>query len=300
GVLARMVSEEPYAYGDGQEGVYVRAPGPDRKKANVGFLSIGMAFSFFIFWAFGAAGQPANMVRFMAFKDTRTLRRSVMLVAVYYSAIYFLLVVIFCCGRLLLEGMETNPDRTMPTLAKLLTASAGFPWLAGLLLAAPFAAVMSSVDSFLLVVSSSLVRDVYQPLFRQDASEAQIKRVSYLVTAVIGIGAALAALRPPTYLQDMIIFASSGLAACFLVPVGFALYWSRMTARGALLGMMGGFLTHCLLYLVGYGINGEFTVHPLLGLQPFVWDLMGSTLGVLLGSLSSRPLDEAVVRRFFG
>ncbi len=131
-------------------------------RSRFGFLAMGSAISFFIFWPFAATGQPSNMIRLLSFKDARTLRYSVVTVAIYYSMIYFSLVVIFCCARVLMPGMEIDPDRTMPDFAARLTSDVGMPWLAGLLVAAPFAAVMSSVDSFLLVVSSAVVRDMYQ------------------------------------------------------------------------------------------------------------------------------------------
>ena len=54
--------------------------------------------------------------------------------------------------------MDQTPDRIMPAMAFLLTENAGIPWLAGLIIAAPFAAAMSTVDSFMLMISSSFVR----------------------------------------------------------------------------------------------------------------------------------------------
>ena len=136
-----------YQYGAGQTGVYLTNPGPSETNS-LGFLAIGSAISFFIFWPFAATGQPSNLVRLLSFKDTKTLQYSVVTVSIYYSVIYFSLVVVFCCARVLLPGMEVDPDRTMPDLATHLTRVAGVPWLAGILVAAPFAAVMSSVDSF--------------------------------------------------------------------------------------------------------------------------------------------------------
>ncbi|NNE00531.1 MAG: hypothetical protein HKN47_24715, partial [Pirellulaceae bacterium] len=150
GVTLRVTKMVPYAYGAGRRGSYTSNPGPD-SQSSLGFLAIGTAFSFFVFWPFAATGQPSNMLRLMAFKDTKTLRYSVLTVSVYYSVIYFCLVIVFCCGRVLMSGMEVDPDRTMPDLASRLATNAGTPWLAGLLVAAPFAAVMSSVDSLLLM-----------------------------------------------------------------------------------------------------------------------------------------------------
>ena len=276
-VTATFTADETKGYGSGRKGVYVSAPGPHPERED-GFLNVWIAISFFFFWAFGSAGQPSNMVRLMAFKGTNVLRNAILAVSVYYTVIYLLLVVIFCCARILLPGMEVDSDRIMPELAAKVTGDAGVPWLAGLLLAAPFAAVMSSVDSFLLMVSSAVVRDIYQNRVNPNASEKRLKRLSYLVTAVVGILAMLAVLNPPQYLQSLIIFATSGLAGCFLMPVLLGLYWPQITAKGAIAGMLGGLGCHLSLYIAGYVIKGKFEAFKLLEFDPFIWSLVVSGL----------------------
>ena len=289
GYSATLTEMRPYAYGAGQPGVFLTAPGPD-ETSNLGYLSIMTAFSFFVFWAFGTAGQPGNMVRLMAFRETRTLRAAIVTVSIYFSFIYFTLVVIFCCGRTLLSGMEIDLDRTMPELATVLTAGAGVPWLAGILLAAPFAAVMSSVDSFLLVASSSLVRDVYQRFVRPEASESSVKRWSYLSTGLIGLAALLASLKAPERLQDVIVFASGGVGAAFLVPMTATLFWRRANGPGVVAGMLGGTATH--LFLHGSGWTP-------LGLNPFVWDQVGSLIALVVVSLLTAAPSPDLVSRYF-
>ena len=283
-VSTSFTPTEANGYGAGRKGVYVSAPGPHPDNED-GFLNVWVAVSFFFFWAFGSAGQPSNMVRLMAFNGTNVLRKAMLSISIYFTVIYLLLVVIFCCGRILLPGMEIDSDRIMPELAATVTSSAGVPWLAGLLLAAPFAAVMSSVDSFLLMVSSSVVRDIYQNRVNPDASEQRLKKLSYLVTAVVGILAMLAVLNPPEYLQDLIVFATSGLAGCFLMPVLLGLYWPGMTARGAIAGMLGGLGCHLGLYLIGWFVNGKFASCQLLEFNPFIWAILVSGLLSYLASL---------------
>ncbi len=294
-----ITDRSPYLAGAGKKGAYVSAPGPSAE-SDMGFLSIGMALSFFVFWSFGGAGQPSNMVRQMAFKDAPTLRRSIIMVAVYYSLIYFPLVIIFCCARVIVPGMEIEPDRVMPETARVLATAAGSPWLAGLIVAAPFAAVMSSVDSFLLMVSSGLVRDVYQRNVNPSVSEQQMKWLTYGVTSVVGVAAALAVLNPPQYLQNLIVFSTGGLAGCFLMPMALTLFWPRMTRAGVVAGMLGGCGTHIALYVAGYLVHGRFTVYSLLGLEAFMWDVVGAGLCSVAVSLRSKPLPESLIQRFFG
>jgi len=299
---ARLVAGEPleqYAYGAGQRGVYTSAPGPSRSNP-AGFLPILLAFSFFFFWNFGLVGNPAFMVRQMAYRDTRTLRRAIMVVTLYFGIIYLPLVLIFTSARILLPGMEIYPDRVMPEMAALLTSNAGMPWLAGLLIAAPFAAVMSSVDSFLLMVSSGLVRDIYQDKINPGASERRMKILTYSVTTAVGCLAFLAVLHPPLFLQDLIVFAVAGLAACFLVPGVMSLYWPRMTGSGAVAGMLGGCGTILALYFAGFVSTNRLSEYYLLGLHPFLWAILVSLVMAVVVSLKSSEPSQSLRERFFG
>ena len=90
GVVAlSAVDVVDYVYGasEDQQGAYVTGPGPHRESAT-GFLPLSLAISFFFMWAISGTGQPSNMVRLMAFKDTPTLRRSIFTVALYLSLIH--------------------------------------------------------------------------------------------------------------------------------------------------------------------------------------------------------------------
>jgi len=298
-VIAVRVDTEPYAYGAGKEGTYLSAPGPSPTKP-AGFLTVLLALSFFAFWNFSGAGQPSYMVRQMSYDHTKTLRRSIILVAVFFSVVYFPLVIIFTSARVLLPGMEVYPDRIMPELTAHVTAGAGVPWLAGLLVAAPFAAVMSSVDSFLLLVSSGVVRDIYQENIHPRASERTVRTLSYTVTATVGFLAVFAVLHPPRFLQDLIVFASGGLGASFLMPMLFALYWPRMTAPAAVWGMLSGALTILVLYLIGSQVRGVFGEYNLLGLHPFFWAMLVTTAVIVCVSRAGKRPSASLVETYFG
>ena len=297
-ITATITQMEGYRYGADQPGTYLTGPGPDRH-SDLGFLPLSLAVSFFFMWAISGSGQPSSMVRLMAFNNSLTLKRSIFTVSIYYSLIYFPLVIIFCCSRIFLPGMDLESDRIMPATAVFLSVGAGIPWLAGILVAAPFAAVMSTVDSFLLVISSALVRDVYQRNINPSVSEKRIKWMSYACTTFVGLAAVAGAVSPPQFLQDIIVYTGSGLAACFLAPVALGLYWPRVNAAGAIAGMLGGFLSHLLLYVTGYAVYGRFASYRLLGLDPLIWGLFASFLLVALVSKMTPPPPENLVRRYF-
>ena len=302
GVRVSNIDLMAYAYGEeeSQQGSYVIGPGPSPSSES-GFLPLSLAISFFFMWAISGTGQPANMVRLMAFRDTKTLQRSICTVAIYYTLIYFPLVVIFCCARVLLPGMEGESDRIMPAMAVYLTEHIGMGWLAGLLVAAPFAAVMSTVDSFLLLISSAWVRDVYQRNINPEASEKTIKLLSYLATFVVGTAAMIVAINPPQFLQDIIVYVGSGLAASFLAPIVYGLYWRRVNAAGAMGAMIGGFSMHLAMYVTGYFVNGKFfKPYQLFDFDPIIVGLFGSFIcGFIVTKLTAPPPQELVEKYFY-
>lgn len=288
-----------YQSGANQRGVYVSGPGPSPTKSD-GFLPLSLAVSFFFMWAISGAGQPSSMVRLMAFNNSQTLRRSIFTVAIYYSMIYFPLVIIFCCARVLLPGMEAEPDSIMPRMAIFLTDNIGMGWLAGFLVAAPFAAVMSTVDSFLLMISSALVRDIYQRNINPEVQEKTIKRLSYLFTLLVGTAAMLGAVNPPQFLQDIIVYTGSGLAACFLAPMVFGLYWPRANAQGCIAGMLAGFGAHLSMYVAGMFVNNSFfSPYRLLDFDPIIVGLFVSFATTYVATRLTPPPSRELVVKYF-
>lgn len=310
-----------------QDPKLVSGPGPGM------FLPLGMAFSYFLMWSVSSAGQPSGMVRLMSFKDTPSLRRALVLIAFYYILTYVSLLIIFTCARAIFPtqylrevGTEGQPDAIMPEMARHLTDQAGVPWAAGLLLAAPYAAIMSTVAAFLLLISSSLVRDLYQRTVNPNASQKTLKRVSYATTAVVGFVVLIGALNPPDFLQYIIVFTGAGQSSAFFFPMVLTLFWRRVTRQGVLAGMLGGGLTVFLLYLLGWvdirtrpatdgmglWLQNTFTFLPgwgeerldnfaplnLAGFDPIFWGFLVSLTLTVLVSLLTRPQEE-MVRKYF-
>lgn len=290
---------------------YLAGPGysPDSRA----FLTQGLAFSYFFVWIMGGIGSPAGVVRLMACKSVPTVRRSMLLLAVYNSCIYLPLVVICVCGRALVPALPAGKsDEIIPRLAMLTTADLpGGSLLAGLILAAPFGAVMSTVSTFLVVIASGLVRDVYQRWFHPEATWVELRRLTHLVMIGVGLIAVLANLRPVQFLQALVVFCSSGQAAAFAVPALMVCYWRRATAPGTIAAMLGGAGTILALYIVGWiltaggydpriGPETKFRPYYLAGMEPVVWGVLMSLVAGVTVSLATRPPSEAVLDRMFG
>jgi SSS family solute:Na+ symporter/sodium/pantothenate symporter len=246
------------------------------------------------------------MVRLMAFRDSRTLRYSIIYLTLYNLMIYVPLILIFVSARAILPNLEKT-DEVMPRLVVTLSN----PYVAGLILAAPYGAVMSTVSGWLLIISSGLVRDLYQRFLRPTASEKEIERASYAATIAVGVLVATLALRPPEFLQLIVVFSSAGMASSFLIPGIFGAFWRRANHQGAIAAMAAGAAMTLGLYLYGYilgqqgydpGIGasgGAFVPYYLLGFDPCVWGLSVSLVTGVIVTLLAPPPDPARVSLLF-
>lgn len=209
-------------------------PGP-------GGFDPAMMLSYSVMFGLLLLALPHVAVRAMAYKDSKAMHTAM----VFGPAIMALFTLGFGAmgvfARVLLGDVDV-PDMALPLLALDRLPGA----LAGALLAAPIAAVMSTVDSMILVVSGAIVRDLYVGYVKPDLADKKEARIGSVVSLSIGVIVLLLALNPPEYLQYLINFAIGGLEATLFVPLVLGLYWKRGNALGATLSIAGGMIWYLL------------------------------------------------------
>ncbi|MGE7690813.1 sodium/proline symporter PutP [Lysinibacillus sp. NPDC097214] len=193
-------------------------------------------------WGLGYFGQPHIIVRFMAIssvKETKQARR---------IGIGWMMLSLFGAIATALVGLayyEQNAGelKDAETVFIVLGQILFHPFIAGIMLAAILAAVMSTISSQLIVTSSALVEDIYKALFNKTADDKHyvfIGRVAVLVVAII---AAILAWNPDSSVLDLVGFAWAGFGAAFGPVILLSLYWRKLTNYGALSGMVAGAAT---------------------------------------------------------
>lgn len=283
------------------------AAGPGLRTDGTLFLPLTMAFSFFCFWPYAGMASPASVVRIMACKDTRVLRQSIFLLAIYNMCIYLPLIMICICAKSMMPDLA-KPDEVIPRMALKLTGE--FPlglgsWVSGIILAAPFGAIMATVSSYLLVIASGLVRDVYQRFISPEATEHELRRLTYAVMIAIGAIAVGLNVFPVKHLQTFVVFSSGCAASAFLMPTIMMCYWRRATAAGTIAAMLAGAAASSALTLTGLviaiqkGKPSDFHAYELLGFEPLLWGLSSSLVVGILVSLVTRPPDEKLISKLF-
>jgi len=221
----------------------------------VSFLAIGLPFM----------GVPQLMVRFMSARSEKSL-----VPAMTISVIVILLfdlgaVLTGMAGRALFPGLE-DPETILPVISTSLLN----PVLGGVMMVVVLAAIMSTVDSLLILASSAIVRDYLQKIRGSLKSDRTLAHMGKAVTLVIGVIGIVFALKQTPLIFWFVLFAWSGLGAAFGPVLLCALWYPRTSFAGAVAGMLGGFIT---------------TVVWVLWLKPHFYDLLEVIPGFAVGLL---------------
>lgn len=235
-------------------------------------------------WGLGYFGQPHILARFKATrsnKDLTTARR----IAVIWTALSMI-------GAMLvgLVGLVYVTNSGAPKLEDgekifMLLVNAMFhPVIAGILLAAILAAIMSTADSQLLVSSSAMAEDLYKQVLKKDATSEEIVRVGRFAVIIISLIALALAMTPDSSVLGLVSYAWAGFGAAFGPAIVLSLYWSRMNRNGALAGIVVGGVT---IVLWKQFTGGWFDVYEI------VPGIILSTISIVIVSLiTGEPEDQ--------
>ncbi len=199
-------------------------------------LSFSFMASFWVLVCFGVIGLPHTAVRCMSYKDSKALHRGMIIGTIVLSVIMLGMHLAGALGRVIIPDL-TIPDQVIPALmVKVLP-----PIVAGIFLAAPMSAIMSTIDAQLIQSSSIFVKDLYLSAKPEAAkNQKKISRFSSLITLLLSALLVIAALNPPDMIIWLNLFAFGGLEAAFLWVIILGLYWEKANAYGAIASMITG------------------------------------------------------------
>lgn len=243
-------------------------------------------------WGFGYFGQPHILARFMAAKSPESIpaaRRISMTwmvlclggaVAVgYFGVAYFL-----SHPGESAAAVAANPERVFIILSSILFPS----WMAGVVLSAVLAAIMSTLSCQLLVCSSALTEDIYRSFLRRKAGQRELVWMGRAMVLLISVLSIWIAANPESRVLGLVAYAWAGFAAAFGPVVVIALFWRGTTLFGAISGMLSGAITVV--------VWGNWLAKP-TGLYEIVPGVIVATLAVFGVSLLGRP-SAAMISAF--
>ncbi|HEO8741578.1 TPA: sodium/proline symporter PutP [Campylobacter upsaliensis] len=190
-------------------------------------------------WGLGYFGQPHILVRFMSIRSTKEIAT-----ATIVGISWMVISLIGACfiGILGIAYVHKfnltlqDPEKIFIVMSQLLFN----PWIAGILLSAILAAIMSTASSQLLVSSSTLAEDFYRRIFKQDASSQMVMRLGRIGVLLVALIAFLISTDKNSSVLSIVAYAWAGFGASFGSVMLFSLFWSKMTRMGAIAGMVTG------------------------------------------------------------
>lgn len=213
-------------------------------------------------WGLGYFGQPHILARFQATRTNRditTARR----IAVGWSALSMGgAILIGLVGILFVDRHMGGQLADGETIFMYLVNAAFHPVIAGILLAAILAAVMSTADSQLLVSSSALAEDFYKQVFRPQATTDEVMMVGRFAVVGISILALWLAMNPESSVLGLVSYAWAGFGAAFGPVLLLALFWKKMNRNGALAGVLVGGITVVIWKQLTGGLFDLYEIVP--------------------------------------
>ncbi|KAF1694165.1 sodium/proline symporter PutP [Pseudoxanthomonas koreensis] len=237
-------------------------------------------------WGLGYFGQPHILARFMAAGSLATIPRARRIAMTWMTlclagavATGFFGIAWFAAHPEVAGPVNANPERVFIALSELLFN----PWIAGVLLSAILAAIMSTLSAQLLVCSSALTEDFYRGLLRPKASHRELVWFSRSMVLAVALLAIWIARDPESRVLGLVAYAWAGFGAAFGPVVLLSVFWKRMTRNGALAGVVVGALTVVLWKQTGSAL---YEIVP-----GFIAATVAIVVVSLLGKAPSAPVQ---------
>lgn len=254
----------------------------------------GTLLSFWILVGFGTLGLPQTAVRSMGFKNTKSLHQAMLIGCI---TCIFVIVGMHIAGTWAGALVDTDNLPTSDYFIPSIVQSIMPVGLAGIFLAAPMAAVMSTVSSLLILASAAIVKDLWRTyVVRDDRVKIEkynknVVKISVGVTFVIGIVTMLFTMDPPDIIFFLNLFAMGGMECAFFWPLVGGLFWKKGTGEAAAASSIGGVAVYVFCY---YNV-------AVAGINAVIWGLLaGGILYFIVGSITSKKgLDSEVIEKCF-
>lgn len=246
-----------------------------------------LSFSFIV--SLGTWGMPQLIIRFYSIGNVKMLRLGIVVVTL--GASIAVLPYLSGAAARILVGDVANPDLAVPALTRLVLND----WGGALFLAGVVAAGMSTFAGVLLIISSSLVRDVWIEGLKRPLESAAELRATRIMSLLVGLVSVVVALKPPALVLVLTAFSWSVIASTNLWPLLFGLYWKRTSPRAVLASMIAGSGSALLWQAIPGRLPSAWK-----GIHGFLVGIAVALAVLAIGTLAGRPAPSAAVERAFG
>ena len=247
--------------------------------------------------------MPHILVRFMAVKDEKELKKSKVIAIIWVALSLAFACFIGVIGRAYLfpailgeKGAVSVENVFIEMIKQVFTSDVAIPFIGGLFLCGILAAIMSTADSQLLVTASSVSEDIYKGVINPKADSKKVLLISRITVIVVAALAFVIAWNPDSSIMGLVSDAWAGLGSAFGPIILLSLYWKRTNMQGAIAGMISGGLTVIIWDYIPL-INGQ-TLYKYTGLYSLVLGFAISLVLIIVVSLLTKAPSEEMLQEF--
>ena len=253
-------------------------------------------------WGLGYCGMPHILVRFMAIKSEKELRKSKVIANVWNVLALGVVSVLAILARVYLFPrvgvLEDKENVVIMVVKELFTNQYALPFLAGILLCAILAAIMSTADSQLLVTASAVSKDIYADVIKKgkDPNSKSVLILSRVVVIVVAVIAFFIAWDPNSSIMTLVSDAWAGFGSAFGPVVVLSLFWKKTNKAGALSGIIAGAVTVIIWDYIP--LIGGKTIGDATGLYSLLVGFIVGLIAVVIGTLAGKPATPEMLQEF--
>jgi len=266
-----------------------------------GTISKAFVMSFWVLVGIGVLGLPQTAVRGMGFKNTKSLHS-----AIIYGTIVvgFLMLIMHVAGVFAPSIIDVKSLPSTDYVVPAIVLKYMNPVVAGIFIAAPLAAIMSTVSSLLILASAAIVKDLYMNYMVKDEVKKtpeflkKIPRKSMWATLVVGVIVILLAIAQPDLIVWVNLFAMGGLECAFFCPILFGLYWKRANATGAIVSSVVSVAAFGFITLYNNVINPA-APFSIAGTTPIIPSICLALITFIVFSFVGKKPDQETLDLFY-
>lgn len=244
-------------------------------------------------WGLGYFGVPQVLLRFMAIRKGSELKRSRRIATIWCVISLAAAVYIGLMGRALFPTNEyLGTASAAENIFIIMSRTLFHPVVAGIMMAGVLAATISSSDSYLLIASSAVSKNLYEGVFKKNASDKEVMWVSRIVLMIITVIGVIIAWDENSVIFKVVSFAWAGFGATFGPLILFSLFWKRTNRAGAIAGMLTGGITVFVWRNLIRPLGGAWDIYELL--PAFIL----SSLAIVIVSLCTKEPEQEIQEEF--
>ncbi len=249
-------------------------------------------------WGLGYCGMPHILVRFMAIKSEKEIKKSSAVAIIWCFLSLVAACVIGVLGRAYFgSGVLKDAENVfIEMISSVFNSKLALPFIGGIFICGILAAIMSTADSQLLVCASSVSKDIYKNIIKPSASDKKVLQISRITVIIVAVLAFIIAWNPESSIMGLVSDAWAGLGSAFGPLVVASLFWKRTNLYGAVAGILSGGLTVIIWDYIP--LAGGRTIYAATGIYSLLVGFAVSFVFIIVASLCTKAPGQDIIDEF--